>query len=247
MNNKELLGLIEDVKNVCINMATGGDFDYEKYENARQKILSEPELKSALPDWLIENRYGSQYWTFIKTKFAHYGERRNFLRMTFDELTELVNNGGAQPTASSIRISLDKIDRYQVKQLWKKSLERLQHDPDGAITSSKSLLESTLKYILDMEQISYSNKDDLIDLYKKVKKVLNLDPSNHNIETFKQILNGVTSVVGGFSSLRNEYGDAHGKGNSSYMVENRHAELAINLSGALCSFLINTYKKESQK
>lgn len=33
-DKKELLGLIEDVKNVYINMATGVDFKYEKYEEA---------------------------------------------------------------------------------------------------------------------------------------------------------------------------------------------------------------------
>jgi hypothetical protein len=246
MKNKELLGLIEDTKNTCINMVTGVDFKYEKYEAARQDILSKSELKSVVPDWLIDNRYGSQFWQFMKQQSSTYEGRRIFLRSAFDGMADHIKSGGNQPTALSVRDKLGAINNTEINRLWRKSQERMQNDPAGVVTAAKSLLEATMKYILDEEGVTYSKQDDMTELYKKTKKVLNLDPANHNIDTFKQILGGVTSVVQGFSNLRNEYGDAHGKGSDSFNPEARHAELALNLSGALCVFLVDTYKKDKE-
>jgi hypothetical protein len=133
-----------------------------------------------------------------------------------------------------------------INSYWRKIIERSESDPEGAITASKSMLESTLKYVLDEEKVKYKKSDDLPTLYKKAKKVINLDPDNHNMQTFKQILTGVTAVVQGFGSLRNDYGDAHGKNEQSYIPEQRHAELVINLTGSLCSFFINTYNTKRE-
>ncbi len=245
VQNKELLGVIESMKSTSINMATGGEFSYEKYEEERQKLLSYPELKSLIPDWLIKNRYGQQYWSFISSKFSTYAERRIYLRSQFDELSEAISRGASRPISVSIDLSLKSIDQDKISDLWRKIIVRSQGDPEGAITASKAFVESVMKYVLDNENIPYKNSDDFIDLYKKVKKSLNLDPQNHNIETFKQILTGITSVVQGFGTLRNEYGDAHGKGRSSYTPEQRHAELVINLAGSLSSFIIDTYNSRS--
>ncbi|MCL5784937.1 MAG: abortive infection family protein [Patescibacteria group bacterium] len=247
MRTNELLGLIEDVKNTIINMATGVDFGYEKYESAREKIISRSELKTVLPDWLIDKRYGSQFWPFIKSVSATYDGRRTFLRSAFDEIADFVRKGGSQPVAVSLTDPLEKIDNAQLDNLWKKSVERLQSDPEGAITAAKSLFEATMKYILDKENQAYSRTDGIMDLYKKVKKVLNLDPNNHNLETYKQILNGIASVVSGLSNLRNDYSDAHGRGKDGFVTEIRHAELTINLAGSLCTFLLNSYLVDGSK
>lgn len=226
-------------------MATGGEFSYEKYESERQKILTYPELKTLIPDWLIECRYGQQYWKFISTKFSTYAERKVYLRQQFDEMIDAINLGVARPISITIDLSLKVLNQEQITNLWKKIIDRSQSDPEGAITASKTLLETVMKYILDSEGVDYTKNDDFVELYKLIKKTLNLDPKNHNVKTFKQILTGITSVVQGFGSLRNDYGDAHGKGKTSYVAEQRHAELVINLAGSLSSFLIDTYNSKT--
>ena len=241
MNKDELIGIISSMELTCINMATGGEFSYEKYESERDKILSYPELKNILPDWLIRSRYGQQYWTYISGKFGTYAERRTYIRSQFDEMKEAVKLGSARPVSVAIDLSLKRINQEQITALWKKIIDRSMVDPEGAITASKSLVETVMKYVLDKEKVDYSHNDDFTELYKLVKKYLNLDPKNHNVDTFKQILTGITSVVQGFGSLRNDYGDAHGKGKDSYIPEQRHAELVINLAGSLSSFIIDTY------
>ncbi|WP_202943860.1 abortive infection family protein [Natranaerobius thermophilus] len=92
-------------------------------------------------------------------------------------------------------------------------------------------------------KIEYKNDIKIQDLYKLVAKELNLSPSQHNEELFKQILGGCSGVVSGLGSIRNAYGDAHGKGKKGYRPDSRLAEFAVNISGSMCLFLLQTHKK----
>ncbi|MEI6296537.1 MAG: abortive infection family protein [bacterium] len=246
-NNTELVGIIETIKNRCVQMATGGEFSYDKYEEDRGKVVSYPELVILLPGWLVKSRYGTQYWQFISSKFKHYAERRIFLNTEFDNILDKIKSGSSRPITLSLESNLKKIDSEVINSDWRKVVQRSQTDPEGSVTASRKMVESVLKFVLDAEKIKYTNSEDLGALYKKTKKVLNLDPENHNVETFKQIFSGITAVVQGFGSLRNDYGDAHGKGEKSYIPEQRHAELVINLAGALSSFIIDTYNTKIKK
>ena len=50
------------------------------------------------------------------------------------------------------------------------------------------------------------------------------------------------SVVEGVGALRNRHSDAHGKGASGTKPAPRHAELAVNLSGTMATFLLQTWE-----
>lgn len=69
---------------------------------------------------------------------------------------------------------------------------------------------------------------------------LNIAPSQHTEDAFKRILGGATSVVEGLGSLRNKIGDAHGQGGKPVRPTVRHAQLAVNLAGAMATFLVET-------
>jgi hypothetical protein len=69
---------------------------------------------------------------------------------------------------------------------------------------------------------------------------LNLSPSQHTEQLFKQILGGCQTVVEGVGALRNRHSDAHGKSASRKKPAPRHAELAVNLSGTMATFLLQT-------
>ena len=62
---------------------------------------------------------------------------------------------------------------------------------------------------------------------------------------FRQILGGVTAVVEGLGALRNRLSDAHGKGPKPARPSDRHAQLAVNLAGALATFLIETWLEKN--
>lgn len=97
-NNIELINDLESLKDICIEMATGGRFDYDEYEQKRGKAMSHPELVGVLPQWVIQNRYGQQYWKYIQNKFTKYIDRKMFLRVEFDAILDVLK-AGAIPTA----------------------------------------------------------------------------------------------------------------------------------------------------
>ena len=115
-------------------------------------------------------------------------------------------------------------------------------DPEGAITISRSMLESVCKHILDDKRVSYNSSSiELSELYKLTAKELNLAHEQHTEQVFKQILGGCSGIVNGLGTLRNKLGDAHGQGKLPVKPQARHAELAVNLAGSMALFLISTY------
>jgi Abortive infection C-terminus len=121
-------------------------------------------------------------------------------------------------------------------------LERRASDPEGAITSARALLETVCKHVLDDLGIGYDESADLPKLYRLTSEALKVAPSQHTEHVFKQILGGCTAVVEGLGSLRNRLGDAHGGGRSRVKPAARHAQLAVNLAGAMTSFLVATWE-----
>jgi len=101
------------------------------------------------------------------------------------------------------------------------------------------------KYILDVAGATYDDSTDLPKLYNLTAKQLTLSLSQNTGQLFKQILGGCQTVVEGLSSLRNRHSDAHGKGVAGTKPLPRHAELAVNLSGTMVMFLLQTW--ESRK
>lgn len=134
-----------------------------------------------------------------------------------------------------------------------KYIERInasvENDPSLAIGSTKELIESTLKIILDGCSYPYDNKDDIPKLLKKVQTVLKLVPddvhdSKKGAETIKKVLSNLSSVVVGTAELRNLYGSGHGRGQKQKLqgITSRHAKLVISSGTALCMFLLETYE-----
>lgn len=133
-----------------------------------------------------------------------------------------------------------------VHELWQKALERRATDPEGAITAARSLLESVCKHVLDSAGEVYDDGAELPKLYAMTAKQLKLSPSQHTEQLFKQILGGCQTVVEGLGAIRNRHSDAHGKSAAGTKPAARHAELAVNLAGAMAMFLLQTWEARSQ-
>lgn len=138
-------------------------------------------------------------------------------------------------------MKIDEFNMEYVSKEWSKALERKSDDPEAAITSARSLLETTCKHILDKIGAEYDQNIELPKLYKITASKLNLSPDQHTEDIFKQILGGCSSIVIGLGSLRNKLSDAHGKTINQVKPSARHAALAVNLSGAMTTFLLETY------
>jgi len=118
-------------------------------------------------------------------------------------------------------------------------------DYDGAITNARSLLEAVLADIekrLSPTPPPYDG--DLSKLYKRVQKLLNLEPGQPDLaDNLRQILSGMTSVVAGLGALRNRVSDAHVR---TYKPDRHHAKLAINASKTMTDFLFETFEHQKR-
>jgi len=60
------------------------------------------------------------------------------------------------------------LENKNIENLWRKIQSRGTNDSEGVITASRTMLETTLKYILDKLNEPYANENTLPQLYKKV-------------------------------------------------------------------------------
>lgn len=195
------------------------------------------------PTLLKTNRTLAQFWGFIKPKFGTYQLRRQYIYDEFRELLDFLEKPEG-PADKEIRNTILATDYTSVHEIWRKALERKSTDPEGAITMARTLLEAVCKHILDAQSVAYIEGCDLPKLYSETAKSLNLAPDQHTEPIFKQILGSCSSVVQSLGNLRNKTGDAHGKGTGHVKPSARHAELAVNLAGAMASFLIQTHESK---
>jgi hypothetical protein len=236
----------EELLNGLIAMATGGNFDNDEYQRLRKDLLANPRVRKTLPSFVRTCRDTAAFWSFIKPMFAHWEERRRFLRGEFEPALDLLETDMASPTEDVISQSIAKLNSDHVADVWRKALERRNDDPEGAITAARTLLESVCKHLLDECGIAYDEKDDLPKLYGLTAEQLKLSPSQHTEQIFKQILGGCKSVVEGLGALRNKLSDAHGKGKKSVKPSPRHAELAVNLAGSMATFIVSTWENKNR-
>lgn len=228
---------------VMIVAATGGERDEPAYTQLREHFVHDSHLTTLLPLWFPSKRSLAQFWPFIQGKYPTYQERRNFLNTEFEALVKFCEESVSNPVHRLIDDGITSFDRDGINRSWKRMIERSRTDPEAAITAARTLLETTCKHILDDRGIEYDDaRIELGDLYKKTADALNLSPGQHEEGIFKQILGGCSGVVNGLGTLRNKFGDSHGKGPKAIKPAPRHAQLAVNLAGSMALFLIQTHE-----
>lgn len=143
---------------------------------------------------------------------------------------------------------LNNIDfEYIQEQVKKCNAKIAEKDYEGAITNSRTLIESICLYIFEKKKGQYDYKGNLIRLYKDVSKILNMTPADYPDGNLKQILSGVFSIINGVSGLRNDFSDAHGNSpKTTYKVDERHAILTVNLSKTIAEYLYLSYEKSEK-
>jgi hypothetical protein len=89
----------------------------------------------------------------------------------------------------------------------------------------------------------------LHQLNKKVSESLKLaiNDENKKVEGAVQVLSGLVSIVSGMSSLRNKYGDGHGKNKDFKSLPKRYGVLAAHCASAYINFLLDTHEDRKKK
>jgi len=247
MIHESLYKKVERLQDLLITVSTGGCEDDNLYRELRRDLLSDSLIGSLLPKFLSENRTLAQFWEYIKHEKSTYLERKKLLWDSFSPILNLIESSISNPGEVVISDKLQKLNQEFIQQEWRKALSRKTADPEGAITSSRTLIETVCKFILDEFNVIYQDDLELPRLYKLTAANLNLAPEQHHEVIFKQILGGCHSVVEGLGSLRNKLSDSHGKHKRTIKPSAKHAELAVNLAGSMTTFLIDSFTERKQK
>jgi hypothetical protein len=212
------------------------------YSILRREFMDHQRLRALLPDFVRINRTLDMFWPYIKKSAGTYAERRQIIGAGFTPLIDFLMMKDQAPPDALVSDKLRTFDSAGVHEVWEKALARRVNDPEGAITIARTLVETVCKRILDELSIAYSDRDDLPKLYSAVAKSLNLAPDQHSAEAVRAILGGAITVVNGLGTLRNKLSDSHGRGGAPVKPTSRHAHLAVNMAGALATFLVETHQ-----
>jgi hypothetical protein len=151
----------------------------------------------------------------------------------------LVEAGGTAPVTEifgSTTLSLPN-----VKADFERALSSIESDPEGAITSACSTLESVAKSILYGLGKQYTKYQSIQPLIFATLRELTLAPDQYSEAEIKRILGGLVNIAAGIGVLRTKYGDAHGRGTQFAQLLPRHARLAVNAASTIGLFLLETY------
>jgi hypothetical protein len=147
----------------------------------------------------------------------------------------------------TISIAIDFANLLKSNQLhnviddFNRACENVEVDPDIAIASASSTLESICKSVCDFFNESYPAVESMQPLIHKAYKLLNLSPDQHADEQIKKILGGLNSVATGIGTLRTKNSAAHGHGTKKIKLSQRHARLVINGCATIGIFILETY------
>ena len=122
-----------------------------------------------------------------------------------------------------------------------RAFRNLELDPEAAIASASSTLESICKSILDKFEEAYPTAQSMQPLIRKVYQRLNLSPDQHANSEIKKILGGLSSVATGIGTLRTKNSSAHGHGSKKKKLSVRHSRLVVNSCMTIGIFLLETY------
>lgn len=181
----DLLHQAEALQNLLTSHATGGSENDAEHMRLRHMMLSDSALESVMPKFLRTCRNLPQFWQFIKYKHRTYADRREYIWNELRPVLEMLEGSSSAPSDKVVSERLEKFDAAHVQAAWSKALSRRSADPEGAITSSPTLIESVCKHILDASGVSYDDAADLPKLYKLTAELLNLAPSQHTEPVFK--------------------------------------------------------------
>ncbi len=222
---------VKRLQDILIARATGGGADDEEYRSLRQELLTNSIVGKIIPSFVRSCRDLGQFWSHVKPMFPTYADRRSYLWSEFQQVSEAAEKKAV--IVEDVDGTLSKLSSENVQELWKRALERRMTDPASAITLARTLIESVLKHVLDDAHVIYNDDEKLPKLYGLVAAKLNLAPSQHTEEAFKQILGGCASVIQGLGVIRSRIGDSHGQGRKQFRPAQRHAGLAVNLAGSM--------------
>lgn len=149
--------------------------------------------------------------------------------------------GQPTPTDEALSGLLFRLESHTIREKWEKAMHRRYSDPSGAITASRSLLETTLKWIIEKrgKQPDTNNQK----LFEQAIRELGIEIENASM---KKIIEGLNLVIWGIGDMRNKHGDAHGLSQNNSILPEIEAGLCVSLAGSASLYLLEKFETNSK-
>jgi hypothetical protein len=160
----------------------------------------------------------------------------------------LVRVGTLSAVIDALSATVATIDFDSVRRDLDRALTSAECDPEDAVTSACSIVESVCRSILVELSLPLPDKKDIQGLYKALRGPLGLSPKKDGVrdeiaDDVRVILGGLNSAIQGIGALRTHGGDAHGRERGhKRVIDARIARLAIHSASAAALFLIETWQ-----
>ena len=137
---------------------------------------------------------------------------------------------------------LQRVAPEHVRAQLKNACERLTHDPAGAVTLARTVLESTFKHIAVEREEGGNAIEKPVQQLNAALEMLGFpsekDGGKAGTATgLDKVVRGLRTVVEGLSQFRNRYSDAHGGAERRTPVS-RDARFAVSASEAVTIFML---------
>lgn len=136
--------------------------------------------------------------------------------------------------------NINIVDRDYIKDLSERAMKDIDEgNLDSAITKSRTILEETFCYAIEIKREEPSDSGDIGKLYKQVKDLYNMHANKDMDKRVNKLLSGLENIVQSIAEMRNNGSDSHGLGNKRVNISDYHARLAVNSSTTMAEFILS--------
>ena len=120
--------------------------------------------------------------------------------------------------------------------------DTVETDPRLAVSTAKTLIESTAKSVLTARGIAYTRSDKVPALVTRAQQSLALSAKGVSDEApaLRQILQSLVTLAQGVTEIRNQVGVDHGAESVPTWVRPRHARLVVGAAQVWCQLMLET-------
>lgn len=154
---------------------------------------------------------------------------------------KIVSENSGLVSVKNMQELIKSHDLKSVSDDFNRALQNIENDPEQAIASSSSTLESICRAIIELEGKDPPKKLRISSVLNEAAKIVCFDPKNHSEGEIKRILGGIQNVILGIGALRSGFSSAHGHGIKKYRLSKRHVRLLVNSMITFGMFLIESY------
>ena len=136
--------------------------------------------------------------------------------------------------------NINVVNRDYIKDLSERAMKDIDEgNLDSAITKSRTILEETFCYAIEIKGEEPSDNGDIGKLYKQVKDLYSMHANKDMDKRVNKLLSGLENIVQSIAEMRNNGSDSHGLGSKRINIADYHARLAINSSTTMAEFILS--------